>query len=402
MALMALVIMTALVIAFSVLSSTEPTIANNQLRVAQARALAEAGVERALWALTAGKTISPAPADSIANPMPSPVPAPYDGSSLVAVLTGGNQVGGFRVTVTPGASPNERNVVAVGWVPTDVGTDTRTKAHRRITATLMDFAFNPLNMPCALCVRGDIQLGGSSEIDSKTDRSCGDRYGTWSTQVTDPSTGAVISPGTTTLGSGASSIWGADGNATANQTSDMAVGQDQAAFDSNKMTDADLNALKAYAKSRGTYYQGAVTFAASNPLPNGIIFIDTVSGNNITPTTPSSDFANVEIHGNAPADPSGIFNGWVIVNGGLAISGNVKLHGMIYTVNDVQYTGTGTGEIVGQVISANVRDTVATVVDTSLAGNSAITYNCAAVKSGGGFVPQNFILKAGSYREVSD
>src|SRR5688572_19933712 len=77
MALMALVIMTALVIAFSVLASTEPTIANNQLRVAQARALAEAGVERALWALTAGKTISPAPAGSIAIPMPSPVPAPY-------------------------------------------------------------------------------------------------------------------------------------------------------------------------------------------------------------------------------------------------------------------------------------------------------------------------------------
>jgi hypothetical protein len=89
MAMLTLLILSVLIIGFSVLSSSEPTIANNQLRVAQARSLAEAGVERAIWALNRG--------DSTALP-------PYDGSQLVPVVTGGNTLGGFRVTVTAGAA----------------------------------------------------------------------------------------------------------------------------------------------------------------------------------------------------------------------------------------------------------------------------------------------------------
>src|SRR5262249_56133169 len=49
MAMLTLLILSVLVIAFSFLSSTEPTIASNQLRVAQARALAESGLEQAVW-----------------------------------------------------------------------------------------------------------------------------------------------------------------------------------------------------------------------------------------------------------------------------------------------------------------------------------------------------------------
>ncbi|MEK7838438.1 MAG: PilX N-terminal domain-containing pilus assembly protein, partial [candidate division NC10 bacterium] len=77
MALIALLILTALVVAFSVLSTSEPTIAANHLRVAQARALAEAGVERAVWALTNSTATG-----GLLDPLPSPVPAPYDGSQL--------------------------------------------------------------------------------------------------------------------------------------------------------------------------------------------------------------------------------------------------------------------------------------------------------------------------------
>src|SRR5688572_16311469 len=84
MALMTLVIMAALVVAFSVLSASEPTIANNQLRVAQARALAEAGVERALWALTEGKT-TPGATGSITYPLTGAAAAPYDAGSLISV-----------------------------------------------------------------------------------------------------------------------------------------------------------------------------------------------------------------------------------------------------------------------------------------------------------------------------
>ena len=47
LAMLALVVMTVLIIGFSLLSASEPNIANNQLRVAQARAIAEAGMERA-------------------------------------------------------------------------------------------------------------------------------------------------------------------------------------------------------------------------------------------------------------------------------------------------------------------------------------------------------------------
>jgi hypothetical protein len=400
MALMALVITATLVVAFSVLSATEPPIASNQLLVAQARAVAESGVERALWALTEGK-VNPGAASSIPYPMAS-TPAPYDGSASVSVAGATGTVGSFLVTVTAGAVQNERNVVAVGWAPTDASSDKRTKAHQRITATLMDLAFNPLNMMCALCVRGDIQVSGTSNISAKEDTSCGNRFGTWSTLVVDPATGTVITAGTTTIGSGAATVFGADGNTTANQASDMAIAQSQTSFDANRLTSADYNALKAIAKARGTYYQGAVTFEAANKMPDGIIFVDTVSGNNITSSTPASDYADVTIHGNAAMGAGNIFRGWIVVNGTLSISGNIEIRGLVYAENDISYTGTGTGQIVGQVISANVKDTVATVVDTSTSGNSSIIYNCNYARGGDGFVPPNFMVKAGTYREVSD
>ncbi len=400
MAMLALLIISALIIGFSALSSTEPVIANNQLRVAQARSLAETGVERAIWALTKGK-LTPGAVGSLAYPLPGTVPGPYDGGQLLTVSAGGTTIGGFRLTVSQGAAPNERNIVATGWVP-DHGANAPTKAHQRITATVMDFAFKPLNMPCAVCVRGDIQIGGSSKIDSTQDTSCGKRYGTWSTRILD-SNGNVISPGNTTIGSGAAKIYGAlDNNTTPNEATDMAVQQNAADFDSNAFSNADLDALKGYAKLKGTYYQGTVTFNASNKIPNGVIFVDTVSGNNIDPlTTPTSDYASVTIAGNAPLDPTG-FHGWVIVNGTLSINGNLTMFGMGYAVNDFTYTGIGNGLIKGQMVSRNIKDTIATVIDTSLGGNSTVTYDCAAATTGGGVIPQNFQLKAGTYKEVSD
>ena len=387
MALIALLILTALVVAFSVLSTSEPTIAANHLRVAQARALAEAGVERAVWALTNSTATG-----GLADPLPLTVPAPYDGSQLVAVSVGATQVGGFRVTVTNGSQSNERGVVAVGWVPNDTAPAGQARAHQRITATLAKVRF--LDPPCALCVRGDLDVGGNSTVDSRSDTTCGNKSGT-------------ITTGTTTIGSGAADVWGADGNNTRNQTgtappADIVNGYSAASFDSYLFTSSDLDALKAIAKARGTYYQGAVTFNSSFQMPNGIIFVDTTTGNNITASTPTSEFASLSIHGGAPADASGIFSGWIISNGGINISGDFRMHGMVYAVNDIAYTGTGTGEIVGQMISQNIRDTVATTIDTNTGGNAAITYNCAYAKTGGGQIPQSWFLKAGTYKEVAD
>ena len=54
MSLIALLAMSLVVLAFLAVSSSEPTIAHNLLRAATARALAEAGIEHAIWALNPG------------------------------------------------------------------------------------------------------------------------------------------------------------------------------------------------------------------------------------------------------------------------------------------------------------------------------------------------------------
>src|SRR2546422_9327874 len=56
MAMIVMVILTSLMIAFAVLATSESQSASNQMASAQARALAESGVERALWAMTTGES----------------------------------------------------------------------------------------------------------------------------------------------------------------------------------------------------------------------------------------------------------------------------------------------------------------------------------------------------------
>src|SRR5260370_41888644 len=100
MALIALMLLSSLLVAFAVLATSEPTIASNQSRAAQARTLAESGVEQAIWAL-GGATVNTGA-------------APYDGSAFVAMGSAG---GGF-LTITNGAAPNEKGVAALGRYPT--------------------------------------------------------------------------------------------------------------------------------------------------------------------------------------------------------------------------------------------------------------------------------------------
>ena len=140
-------------------------------------------------------------------------------------------------------------------------------------------------------------------------------------------------------------------------------------------------------------------------LKNGIVFIDTVSGNDI-PSDQSaqnpSDFANVEIRGNPFV--SGDFTGWIIVNGSLRINGDMKINGLVYAMNDLTYNGTGTGEIVGLAISQNIRDTNATAIsssDTTTTGNSRVKFNCNALQPPPD-MNMGFTLVKGSYREVVD
>ena len=363
--------------------------------------LAESGLERAIWALN-----NPADPNGIPDPLPGTAPAPFDGSTGIPITVNGTQIGLAFVTVTNGVNPNERNVVTVGWVPTNTGT--AAKAHQKIQATVSKFLFRASPPPAALTVAGEISAGGNVNIDSRTDLSCGAKDGTWS-------------QGATTSG-GSATMYGADGNNTANQTlsglgggvTDQRQGVPSSAFDPYILKNADMNTLKAYAQKNGTYFKGSavqgMTFNAGNKLPNGIVFIDTVSGNNIdynadgTPCagcTATSDFASVDIHGGFAADPSGVFSGMIVVAGSLTIAGNVTMHGMIYTVNDLTYTGTGNGEIDGAVFSQNARDVSSTTIDTNTGGNAQINYNCNYASNPGGQLPQGFSVAPGTYKEVS-
>jgi hypothetical protein len=242
--------------------------------------------------------------------------------------------------------------------------------------------------PCALCVRGELQIGGTSLIDASRDETCGRKVGTFSTDKT-------------TISGKAAEIYGAvDGNAIGNEATDVLQNQPTALFDAFAFTNADLNTLRAIAKAQGTYYQGSVTFDSTNRMPNGIIFVDTTTGQNITPAMPDVEFASLAIHGNAAADPSGVFKGWIISNGSLRIDGEFQALGLVYSVNDFSYQGIGTGNITGLAISQNIRDTVASTVDATASGNSRITYNCNAANSGAGQLPPGWLIQPGSWREV--
>src|SRR5438128_10943162 len=83
MALITLLILSALIVAFSMMAASEPVLANNQLQVAQTRAVAESGVERATWALN-----SPANASGIPNTLVTAA-APYDRTTAVPVHISG-------------------------------------------------------------------------------------------------------------------------------------------------------------------------------------------------------------------------------------------------------------------------------------------------------------------------
>src|SRR5436190_10331739 len=398
MALITLVLLTTLMLAFAVLSQTEPVIAANQLRVSQARAQAESGFEYAVWALGAGNVTVP-PAGTIANPMPSsPAPAPFNG----AVFTSSGNTGGFLVTVIndPAGDPDVRQITSIGWTPTNSGLDTHTKAHRMIRAQVVGIPNIAGRAPCALCVKGELNVGGHAAINgTNSDPACGgnNKYGTYT-------------EGQTTT-NGSPDITGGAGGIAANQGSTT--------FNNFLFKAPVLDALKALAKRNGTYfgpgysgnvdasgkattgtYTGSVTFNSSNKVANGVVFIDTLDGQNLDASgTNTSTLANLDVHGNPFL--AGDFQGYIIINGSLQISGNMRIDGLVYAINDFSYNGTGNGAINGLAVSANFRDTSATSIDSDSGGNSRVNFNCSNV-SNPPFLGHPFVLVKGTYRELSD
>src|SRR5262249_28532524 len=96
-------------------------------------------------------------------------------------------------------------------------------------------------------------------------------------------------------------------------------------------TDDDINFLRTYARARGTYLRGSAGFGATSRIPDGLVFIDTPSGKNAAQSgTAGTDIARAQIAGAAAADPSGVFRGWLFVNGTLSISGDFWMNGLAY------------------------------------------------------------------------
>jgi hypothetical protein len=372
--MLSLVVLSAVLLGLSLLAGQEPLIASNHVMIVQAQALAEAGIERALWALSA-----PESTDGI--PWSVKAGAPYDGSVFVGVATElGVGLGGFRLMVS-GEGDRQREVTAVGLVPGDVGPLGR--ARQDISATLIRLRFpGPL---AGLAVRGDLTIGDGVTIDARADGSCGDRAGTWST-------------GVTTLGAGAQ-VHGRSGDtATANEPTDLLQEQSVGGFDSLAFSAAELQALKAVARVRGTYYQGATTFDASRRIPDGVVFVDTVSGQPITDATADGDLASVSI-GDGAAGPGGTFRGWVVVNGSLSVSGDVTLQGLTYVADRLSQTGGA--RLVGAAMAGHVRSTTPSLIGARPPGDAALAWSCEAGRTGGGRIPQRWIVKPGSYRETA-
>jgi hypothetical protein len=360
-AMILMVILMALTFAFANLGTSEPVVARNHAMAAQARAFAESGLERALWAM----------ASSTQPTFTSGVAAtPYDGTVLQRL----SAWGGYTVRIIDGASASEKLVEAVGWAPDVNG---QLYAARKVQSRLL--TVKTMTPPCALCVMGTVEVGGSSDIDARTGHCTG---------VTP--VGGTMTTGTTTT-SGSGKIFG-PGNNTANESDDTAQSVAASNFDSSKLTADELAVLKSLAQANGSYYQGAIEFGSSTPIPNGIVFVDTTTGAPYSASTPDGEAGVASITGNIT------WSGWLIVNGSISISGNVEMRGLVYAMNDATFTGNG--DIFGAVITENRKDTSATIVDSSTTGSSRITYDCNAVRTGNGTITNNWVLVLGSYREI--
>ena len=393
MALMSLALLSTLLLAFAALSQTEPLIATNHLQASQARALADSGVEYALWALS-----NPDHPAGLTTPLAVPAAAPFDGTTFIAL----GVTGGFTVTVAShaGGDPQRRTVSAVGWTPTNSQTDPRPKAHRNVTVDVVAIPLLGVRAPCALCVRGALTLTGNVAIDgTNRDQACGDdtKYGTFTGDAT-----TVTGPVARSGGAGA----GAERQAVA-------------AFDAVTLSPAALDALKTMAWRNGTYYgpgfprggtisdggtswSGRIVFDASNPVPDGIVFVDTTDGGNVGPDPVGlATLAGARLEAGAFAAPDGVFRGWIVVNGSLEIAAGLRMRGLVYAVDALTYQATGAGRIEGLAVSLNVREASASTLDALGGGELAVQFDCGHAAAGG-LVPHGFRPIPGTYREDSD
>src|SRR3989442_1554975 len=383
-ALIGLVVLTSLMVAFALLAQSEPDLANNHMMSARARTFAESGVERALWAM------NNMAASGLSDPLPVAIPAPYDGSQYLWVEQVNNvTVGEYKVTIAPVVGdPNSATITAVGYTPDH--NNPRAIKKLTITATRFKFGGPSGTPPCAMCVGGEVPPGSTAQLEVGGNAMVNSNNTTGNPQAVycagQTPTSAIMTTGTVGTNGNPSIIAPPGGYNTLQ-------GVPPSTFSGFTLTDADMLALKAYAKAHGTYYQGAQNF--TSPPPNGLVFFDTPSGNPLTNSSPSSDKITITLHGNWSTG----WNGWMIIAGSADISGQVLINGLIYAQNDVQIHGNGNQQITGAVIAQDRVDTVSSSIDSEDIGNGKLAYSCPAVRNGGGTVNNNWFIS--SYKEIS-
>jgi hypothetical protein len=394
LALLALALLVPTLLAFAALADTELAVAANQLRASQARALAESGFEYALRALS--RAILADPSDPLLS---GPVaPAPLDGRTFIALgLTGGFTV---RAAHAAGGDPQVRVITSVGWMPTDDPTDPRAKAHRQITADVVAIPHPGARASCALCVNGSLTLSGNVAINGTNgDRDCGEdlKYGTVTRDATTVSGPVAISGG-----AGAS-----------------AQGRPAADFDAVTFSPAVLDALKTLARRNGSYFgpgfptggrtsdgqatwSGRVAFDAANPLPDGVVFVDTTDGRPLDPhASMFPTLAGVRLGDGAVAPPAEAFRGWLVVNGSLEIAAGLALRGLVYALDSLTYQGGGVASIEGLALALNVQNALGSRIAPTGGGGMTVRFDC-GLAAAAEQVPHGFVLARGSYREVAD
>jgi hypothetical protein len=376
LAMLTLVLLTSLTTAFLALSASEPLIAANLRSGDQALALAEAGIERTRWALD-----NPAAAASgLTNPLPAVMPGAYNGTQIIALGPGGYQI---AVTATP--TPKDRTITATGYVfregaaipagPPVVQADI---AAIRVVQVVLS-SLGGISPPGAISSGGTIQLNGSASITGNSS-TCGAKTG-----ITITNTSAASGQTNTINTNGSISITG-----TPSGTSTITNSQ----FQESAPSMADLAALKAKAQASGTYIQPSSSSISITPS-NGLTFVDTINGQALSspfnPATDASKLPTVTINGSFSG------SGWLVVMGSLVMNGSLSYTGLIFTFNDFQ--ANGSLNVSGAIMTQNAVDTIATVVDTLANGSASISYDCAAIATGGGTLSMGYTMNTGTWKD---
>jgi Tfp pilus assembly protein PilX len=383
MSMFTLVLLMSLTLAFISIASTEPTIASNHMRTAQARAFAESGVEMALWAV-----INPAAPGAVTLPttIGTTAPSPYNGGPFWRV----GPTGGFTVAVVTndlsGATVTGIKVTSIAS-RTLSSASTTAVATSQVTAQYAYFPDMSKAVPCALCVRNGLALTGNSNMDGAANAStprtdgtgtCGYKAGAWTT-------GGFSRGGNANVNATRTPTAGTD---YLSSTTDPAASD--SAFSAFAFNTTQLATLKALAKANGTYMTPASSGGSISlsGVPNGLVFIDTFEQPGANADCPSSAALCLPNGTTIPpptvsagpgsfADGTG-FHGWLIVNGNLTIRGNFGgITGLTYASGTLSMAGMGGSGIAGAMVVRDILNTGAGFTP----GNANVTFDCNAISS---------------------